>query len=261
MEQDAHLHLREKVALVTGGDTGIGRAIALAFAREGASVVVDYHGASPPAQELVEQIESLGTRAVAVAADISKPDEVERLVGTAVEAYGGLDILVNNAGIEEQRPFLEMPLEVWNNVIAVNLTGVWLCTQIAARHMVERKRGGRIINISSVHEDMAMPTNAPYCAAKGGLRMLMRTVAVELAPYGITVNDVAPGAIDTPMDAALKRDPVKMRQLLSEIPIGRMGTPEEVAGLCVFLASDAAAYVTGATYVIDGGMTKKAGSL
>ena len=209
----------------------------------------------------MEQIESLGARAVAVAADISKPDEVERLVGTAVEAYGGLDILVNNAGIEEQHPFLEMPLEVWNNVIAVNLTGVWLCTQTAARHMVERKRGGRIINISSVHEDMAMPTNAPYCAAKGGLRMLMRTVAVELAPYGITVNDVAPGAIDTPMDAALKRDPVKMRQLLSEIPIGRMGTPEEVAGLCVFLASDAAAYVTGATYVIDGGMTKKAGSL
>ena len=261
MEQDAHLHLREKVALVTGGDTGIGRAIALAFAREGASVVVDYHGASPPAQELVEQIESLGARAVAVAADISKPDEVERLVGTAVEAYGGLDILVNNAGIEEQHPFLEMPLEVWNNVIAVNLTGVWLCTQTAARHMVERKRGGRIINISSVHEDMAMPTNAPYCAAKGGLRMLMRTVAVELAPYGITVNDVAPGAIDTPMDAALKRDPVKMRQLLSEIPAGRMGTPEEVAGLCVFLASDAAAYVTGATYVIDGGMTKNARSL
>jgi len=261
MEQDAHLHLREKVALVTGGDTGIGRAIALAFAREGASVVVDYHGASPPAQELVEQIESLGARAVAVAADISKPDEVERLVGTAVEAYGGLDILVNNAGIEEQRPFLEMPLEVWNNVIAVNLTGVWLCTQTAARHMVERKRGGRVINISSVHEDMAMPTNAPYCAAKGGLRMLMRTVAVELAPYGITVNDVAPGAIDTPMDAALKRDPVKMRQLLSEIPAGRMGTPEEVAGLCVFLASDAAAYVTGATYVIDGGMTKNARSL
>jgi len=261
MEQAAHLHLWKTVALVTGGDTGIGRAIALAFAREGASVVVDYHRATPPARKLVEQIESLGARAVAVAADISKPDEVERLVGTAVEAYGGLDILVNNAGIEEQHPFLEMPLEVWNNVIAVNLTGVWLCTQTAARHMVERKRGGRIINISSVHEDMAMPTNAPYCAAKGGLRMLMRTVAVELAPYGITVNDVAPGAIDTPMDAALKRDPVKMRQLLSEIPIGRMGTPEEVAGLCVFLASDAAAYVTGATYVIDGGMTKKAGSL
>ena len=261
MQQAAHLHLRGKVALVTGGDTGIGRAIALAFAREGASVVVDYHRARPPARKLVEQIESFGARAVAVAADISKPDEVERLVGTAVEAYGGLDILVNNAGIEEQHPFLEMPLEVWNNVIAVNLTGVWLCTQTAARHMVERKRGGRIINISSVHEDMAMPTNAPYCAAKGGLRMLMRTVAVELAPYGITVNDVAPGAIDTPMDAALKRDPVKMQQLLSEIPIGRMGTPEEVAGLCVFLASDAAAYVTGATYVIDGGMTKKAGSL
>ena len=258
---EARGRLPGKVALVTGGDTGIGRAISLAFAREGASVVIDYHGDSVPARQLVAEIEGLGVRAVAVAADVSQPDEVERLVAAAVEAYGGLDILVNNAGIEEQHPFLEMPVEVWNSVIAVNLTGVWLCTQAAARRMVERKHGGRIINISSVHEDMAMPTNAPYCAAKGGVRMLMRTVAVELAPFGITVNDVAPGAIDTPMDAQLKHDPGKLRQLLSEIPLGRMGEPQEVAGLCVFLASDAAAYVTGATYVIDGGMTRQAGGL
>ena len=258
---ETRLRLLDKVALVTGGDTGIGRAICLAFAREGASVVVDYVGDRLPARQLVEELESLGARAVAVAADVSKPDEVERLVQTAVAAYDGIDILVNNAGVEEQHPFLEMPLEVWNHVLAVNLTGVWLCTQAAARQMVARGRGGRIINISSVHEEMAMPTNAPYCAAKGGVRMLMRTVAVELAPYGITVNDVAPGAIDTPMDARLKSDPGKMRELLSEIPLGRMGRPEEVAGLCVFLASGAAAYVTGATYVIDGGMMKNAGTL
>ncbi len=259
--EGARGQLLGRTAVVTGADTGIGKGISLAFARAGASVVVDYHGEELPARQLVERIEQLGGRAVAVPADVTEPDEVERLVAAAVDTYGGLDILVNNAGIEQQQPFLETPLEVWNAVIAVNLTGVWLCTQAAAKHMVERGRGGRIVNISSVHEDLAMPANAPYCAAKGGVRMLMRTLAVELAPHGITVNDVAPGAIDTPMDARTKRDPDKLRQLLSEIPLGRMGTPDEVAGLCVFLASDAAAYVTGATYVIDGGMTRQAGSL
>ncbi|MGH7708122.1 MAG: SDR family oxidoreductase [Vulcanimicrobiaceae bacterium] len=254
------MQLHGKVAVVTGGDTGIGKAITLGLAREGASVVIDYHGDSRPADDLVEAIENLGVHAVAVAADVTKPDEVATLVRTAVERFGGLDIFVNNAGIEEQHPFLEMPLEVWNKVIAVDLTGVWMCTQAAAQQMVKQKRAGRIINISSVHEDMTMPTNAPYCAAKGGVRMLMRTVAVELAPYGITVNDIAPGAIDTPMDAALKKDKAKLDKLLAEIPLGRMGKPEEVAGLCVFLASDAAAYITGATYFIDGGMTKQSGS-
>jgi glucose 1-dehydrogenase len=253
--------LKDKVAIVTGGDTGIGKAISLAFARDGASVVVDYVGHAEPATALVSQIENLGGKALAVAADVSDPAQVEGLVAAAINAYGGLDILVNNAGIEQKHPFLEMPFDVFRKVLDINLTGVWLCSQTAARQMVEQKRGGRIINISSIHEELAMPTNAPYCAAKGGVRMLMRTIAIELAKDLITVNNVAPGAVDTPMDAALKADRTEFETLRSEIPLGRMAKPEEIAGLVMFLASDAAAYITGATYVIDGGMTKQAGSL
>ncbi len=253
--------LKDKVAIVTGGDTGIGKAIALALAQDGASVVVDYVGRAEPAMALVRQIEKLGGKALAVLADVSNPEQVDALVAAAVSAYGGLDILVNNAGIEQKHPFLETPFEVFRKVIDINLAGVWLCSQAAARQMVKQKRGGRIVNVSSVHEDLAMPTNAPYCAAKGGVRMLMRTIALELAKEQITVNDVAPGAVDTPMDAALKADPNEFRTLRSEIPLGRMAKPEEIAGLVLFLASDAAAYITGATYVIDGGMTKQTGSL
>lgn len=158
-------------------------------------------------------------------------------------------------------PFLDTPLEVWNETIAVNLTGAWLGCQEAAKQMVSQDGTGRIINVSSVHEDLPMPTNAPYCATKGGVRMLMRTIAVELASHNITVNNIAPGAVDTPMDAPLKEDTNEMQTLLSEIPLRRMGKPEEVAALAVYLASDAAAYVTGSTFVIDGGMMRHSGRL
>lgn len=255
------MRLNDKVAIVTGGDTGIGKAISLAFAQEGARVVIDYFGDEQPASTLVNLIENFGGRAYAIGADVSKPDEVDELIKGTRKHFGGLDIFVNNAGIEQKHPFLEMPLEVWNKVIDVNLTGPWLCSQAAAKQMVRQKRGGRIINISSVHEELAMPTNAPYCAAKGGLRMMMRTIAVELAPYAITVNDVCPGAVDTPMDAPLKRDKKEYDALIGEIPLRRMAKPEEIAELCVFLASDAGAYITGASYLIDGGMTKQSGSL
>lgn len=253
--------LAGKVAIVTGGDTGIGKAISIAFAREGASVMVDYVGESRPAADVVEEIESFGGKAFAIAADVSKPGEVSELTDRTVEHFGGIDILVNNAGIERQRAFLETPLSVWNEIIAVNLTGVWNCSQAAARRMAAQRRGGRIVNISSIHEELAMPTNAPYCASKGGVRMLMRTIALELAPYGITVNDVCPGAVDTPMDARLKSDRDEYDRLIAEIPLRRMAKPEEIAEVCTFLASEAGAYVTGASYVIDGGMTKQAGSL
>jgi glucose 1-dehydrogenase len=253
--------LQERVALVTGGDSGIGKAIAIRFAREGARVAIDYLGDPTPAQALVDEIERFGGNAAAFEANISDPDAVALLVKSVVKHFGHLDVLVNNAGIEEQHPFLEMPFEVWKKVIDVDLTGPWLCSQIAAKQMVRQKRGGRIINISSVHEELTMPTNAPYCAAKGGLRMLMRTIAVELAPHQITVNNVCPGAIDTPMDAKIKERPKKYETLLDEIPLHRMGKPEEVAAMCVYLASDDASYVTGASFIIDGGMTKHAGSL
>ncbi|MGC2129330.1 MAG: SDR family oxidoreductase [Candidatus Aquilonibacter sp.] len=253
--------LSDKVAIVTGGDTGIGKAISLALATEGASVIVDYFGDEKPAAEVVDEITNFGGKAYAEAADISKEDEVAALTAKALKHFGGIDILINNAGIEHKEPFLKTPLELWNKVIAINLTGAWICSQAVARQMVKQKRGGRIINISSIHEELAMPTNAPYCASKGGVRMLMRTIALELAEHGITVNDVCPGAVDTPMDANLKRDRKEYDDLLSEIPLRRMAKPEEIAGLCVFLASEAGAYITGASYVIDGGMTKQAGSL
>ncbi|HEY8285313.1 MAG TPA: SDR family oxidoreductase [Chloroflexota bacterium] len=255
------MRLEGKVAIVTGGATGIGKAIATRFAHEGAAVTIDYVGKADPAGEIVEAIEHAGGRALAINADISNEDDVRHLVEQTISKWGRLDILVNNAGVEEKHPFLDVPLALWNKTIAIDLTGPWLCTQAAARQMIQQGGAGRIINISSVHEDMPMPTNAPYCAAKGGLRMLMRTLAVELGPHQITVNNIGPGAIDTPMDAALKSQPELMKILLGEIPLGRMGKPEDVAGLAVYLASDEASYVTGSTYFIDGGMLRQAGSL
>ncbi len=255
------MRLQDRVAIVTGGDTGIGRSISTAMAQEGARVVVDYVGDRSTADALVDEIENFGGRAYAVEANVAEPADAEKLVKEAVKHFGQLDIMVNNAGVEEQHPFLEMPFETYKKVIAVDLTGPWLCSQYAARQMVRQRAGGRIINISSVHEELTMPTNAPYCAAKGGLRMLMRTIAVELAPHKITVNNVCPGAVDTPMDERLKENKRKYEALLDEIPLHRLAKPEEVAAMCIYLASDDASYVTGASFTIDGGMTKQSGSL
>ena len=253
--------LENKVAVVTGAATGIGRECAFHLARAGAAVVVDYVGKADQAEEVVAQIKKDGGRARAVQADVVAQADVQALMDAAVSEFGQIDILINNAGVEKEIPFLDTPLDDWNKIIAVNLTGPWLCTQAAAKQMAAQKKGGRIINISSVHEDMTMPTNAPYCASKGGLRMLMRTLCVELAPHGITVNNIGPGAIDTPLDKSTKDDPEKYKKLLAEIPLGRMGQPEEIALLALFLASDAAAYVTGSTYFMDGGMLRQSGSL
>lgn len=255
------MRLKGKTAIVTGAATGIGQGIAEAFATEGASVLVDYIGKPEAAEETQAKIKAVGGKAIAFRADISDPAEVQAMVDRCVEEFGRLDILVNNAGIEFKHPFVEYPLDLWQKTIAVDLTGPWLCAQAASRQMVKQGGGGRIVNISSIHEDLPMPTNAAYCAAKGGLRMMMRTIAVELAPHQITVNNIGPGAIFTPIDKEVEEDPALNAQILAEIPLGRWGQPSDVAQLAVYLCSDAAAYVTGSTYFVDGGMLRNAGSL
>ncbi|HUH62648.1 MAG TPA: SDR family oxidoreductase [Terracidiphilus sp.] len=255
------MKLKDRVAIVTGSATGIGQAIAIAMAEQGASVVVDYIGKPEAPAETMSRIRTAGGRAISYAADVSNPAEVAGLIAKAVETFGGLDIFVNNAGIEKKFPMVDFPLDEWQRILTVNLTGPFLCSQAAARQMIAQGRGGRIINISSIHEDLPMPTNAPYCATKGGLRMLMRTLAVELAPHKITVNNIGPGATFTPIDKEIQQDPKLNEQILAEIPLRRWGKPEEVAQLAVFLASDDASYITGSTYFIDGGMLRYAGSL
>lgn len=255
------MKLENKVAIITGSATGIGQAMAIAMAKEGASIVVDYVGNPDAPKDTLQQIESAGGKAIAVMADVSQPDHVAQLVQQTVQKFGRLDIFVNNAGIEYKHPFTEFPFDQIQKIIAVNLIGPMLCCQAAAKQMIAQGNGGRIINISSVHEDLPMTGNAPYCVTKGGLRMLTRTIAVELAPHQITVNNIGPGAIFTPIDADVEANPEMEKQLMAEIPLSRWGKPEEVAGLAVYLASDAASYITGSTYFIDGGMLRQAGSL
>ncbi len=255
------MRLQGKVAVVTGAATGIGQAIAIAFAKEGASVIIDYVGDAIVPQSTIKAIQAANGKALAIEADISKPADVNKLVSETVKAFKRLDIFVNNAGIEKKFAVVDYPFDEWNRILAVNLTGPFLCSQAAARQMIQQGAGGRIINISSIHEDLPMPTNAPYCAAKGGLRMLMRTMAVELAPHQITVNNIGPGAIFTPIDRDVESNAKLNNAILTEIPLGRWGKPEEVAQLAVYLASDDASYVTGSTHFIDGGMLRNAGTL
>jgi len=253
--------LDQKIAVITGADSGIGRGIALQFAQEGATVVINYVHARDKAQEVQQAIEQKRGKASILQANVGNYQEAVGLVARAVQQYGRIDIMVNNAGMEIHSPFVDVTEEQFDRVLSIDLKGAFFCAQAAAREMIKRNIQGRIINTSSVHEDLAMPQNAPYCCAKGGMRMLMRTIALEFAPHKITVNNIAPGAIHTPIDADVEADPEKMAALLKEIPLARMGQPDEVGKLAVYLASDAAAYVTGATYVIDGGLMINTGGL
>jgi glucose 1-dehydrogenase len=246
----------DKVAIVTGSSSGLGQSIAIRLGSEGASVVVDYRSHIDAANETKSKIEAAGGKAILVSADITKSADVQNLVEQAYAQLGGCDILVNNAGVEKHAPFWEATEEDYDLVLNTNLRAAYFLTQRFVQKLMAAKKPGRVINISSVHEDMVFPNFASYCAAKGGLRMLMRDLAVELGPMGITVNNVAPGAIDTPINTSLLADKPKLDALLRNIPLGRMGKPEDVASLVAFLASDEASYVTGSTYVVDGGLMR-----
>jgi glucose 1-dehydrogenase len=252
------MRLKDKVALITGASSGIGKAIATRFAAEGAHVVVNYRPGSEVDSEAAQaETASFGPSSIAVVADVSQREDVERMMEEIIKQFGRIDIAINNAGIEIKKPFLEVTDEEWNRVIAVNLFGPYLVSQVAARQMVRQGQGGKLIFISSVHEDIPFPEYTAYCASKGGVRMLMRNLAMELAQYKINVNNIAPGAIATPINQAVLNDPTAMKNAVSEIPWGRFGRPEEVASVAVFLASDEAEYVTGSTYLIDGGLSQQ----
>lgn len=241
--------LRDQVAIITGASRGIGRAVALALAAEGAKVAVNYASSSEAAQQVVAEIEAAGGSALAIPADVSKADQVDALLNTVMEKWGRVDVLVNNAGITRDTLLLRMKPEDWQAVIDLNLTGVFLCTRAVSKVML-KQRSGRIINISSVAGQMGNPGQANYSAAKAGVIGFTKTVAKELASRGITVNAVAPGFITTDMTSNLKSE-----EILKYIPLGRYGQPEEVAGMVRFLAADpAAAYITGQVMNVDGGM-------
>jgi len=246
--------LTGKSAIVTGGNSGIGKAIVLALAEAGANVCIDYVCDEQAEEELERKCAALGDKAIGVEADVSKIDELQRLIDSTVEAFGQLNVMVNNAGIETRSNILDTTEGQFDKVMAVNLKSAFFGTQLAARQMIAQGTGGRIINISSVHEDWPMPGNTPYCLSKGGMRMLTRTAGVELGPQGVTVVGVGPGAVATPINTSTMEDPEKMKTLDAAIPLARMAQPEEIGSVVAFLASDGASYLTATTVFADGGI-------
>jgi glucose 1-dehydrogenase len=249
------MKLEGKVALVTGSSQGIGQAIAIYLAQQGANVVIDYRSHPEGAQETLKQVESAGTKGIVVQADLSKVSDIRRLVSEGIQQFGQLDILVNNAGTDgKNADFWNITEEDYDAVLNVNLKGVFFATQTLVQHLLETKRKGKIVNISSVHEELPFPHFTSYCASKGGVKMMMRNLAIELGPLGININNVAPGAIETPINKNLLNDPQKLAALLQNIPLGRLGKPGDIAPLVAFLASSDADYITGATFFADGGL-------
>jgi glucose 1-dehydrogenase len=249
------MRLKGKNALITGSSRGIGRGIALRFAEEGANIAINYVGSVAAAEETLAAVTARGVRGVILPGDVSRVDDVRKLVANAARELGPLDVLVNNAGVEKHAPFWDVCECDYDKVLDINLKGAFFAAQAMVRHLRDEGRGGRIINISSVHEELAFPNFSAYCASKGALRMLTRNLAVELGPLGIAINNIAPGAIETPINTNLLHDPTKLSALLTHIPSGRLGQPEDVAGLAVFLASNEASYVTGSTFFVDGGLS------
>ena len=249
------MRLKDKIALVTGSSQGIGRAITVRFAQEGADVVINYNRTAKGAEEALAEVEAAGRRGLIVKADLGNVEDIRRLIHQGVKHFGRLDVLVNNAGLETHAPFWEVSEEDYDKVLNVNLKGVFFAAQEVVRHLMATKRRGKIVNISSVHEELPFPNFAAYCASKGGVKMLTRNLAVELGAHGININNIAPGAVETPINTKLLNDPTKLNALLGQIPLGRLGQTTDVASVAVFLASDDADYVTGSTYYVDGGLT------
>lgn len=253
--------LEGKIAIVTGGNSGIGKAVVLALAEKGASVVIDYVADEQATEDLERKIAGLGEKSVGVQADVSKVDELQRLIDTAVKTFGRLDVMVNNAGIETRSSILDTTEAQYEKVLAVNLKSAFFGTQLAAKQMIAQGGGGRIINMTSVHEDWPMPGNTPYCLSKGGMRMLTRTAGVELAPHNILVVGLGPGAVDTPINAQTVADPAALAKLNSAIPLGRLAQPEEIGSVVAFLASDGASYLAATTIFADGGLMQSSPGL
>lgn len=258
------MKLEGKVALVTGSSQGIGQGVVLRLAEEGADVVINYRSHPEGAEETLEKVNAVGGRCYmaqcpssqgyTVKADLGSVDEIRQLISESIEHFGRLDILVNNAGIEKHAPFWEVTEADYDAVMNVNLKGVFFATQAFVQHLIDTKRRGKVINISSVHEELPFPNFTAYCVSKGGMRMMTRNLAVELGALGITINNVAPGAIETPINTKLLNDPDKLKALLNNIPLARLGQPQDVASLVAFLASSEADYITGSTFVVDGGL-------
>jgi glucose 1-dehydrogenase len=258
------MKLAGKVALVTGSSQGIGQAVVIRLAQEGANVVINYRSHPEGAEETLAKVEAVGGKCYmaqcpklqghTIKADLGNVDEVQQLVAESIGHFGKLDILVNNAGIEKHAPFWEVTEADYDAVMNVNLKGVFFATQAMVNHLIATKRPGKIINISSVHEELPFPNFTAYCASKGGMKMLTRNLAVELGAFGITINNVAPGAIATPINTKLLNDPEKLNALLQHIPLNRLGQPQDIASLVAFLASSDSDYITGSTLFVDGGL-------
>ena len=255
------MSLTGKVAIVTGGNSGIGLAIVLELAKQGANIVIDYVAHPEATEALIKQVVALGDQAVGVAADVSKLADLQTLIETAVKTFGRLDIMVNNAGIETRTSILDTTEAQYEKVLSINLKSAFFGTQLAAQQMIKQGQGGRVINITSVHEDWPMPGNTAYCLSKGGMRMLTRTAGVELAPHNIMVAGVGPGAVATPINLSTMNDPALLKKLDDAIPIGRMAQPEEIARVVAFLAGDGGSYITATTIFADGGIMQSSPGL
>lgn len=248
------MKLEGKVALVTGSSQGIGQAIAIRLAEEGANIIIDYRSHPDGAEETKTKVEATGRKGYVVQADLGVVSDVRKMVDAGIQEFGKLDILVNNAGLEKRADFWDVSEADYDSVVNVNLKGVFFATQAIVQHLRQTQRPGKIINISSVHEELPFPHFTSYCASKGGVKMMMRNLAVELGSLGITINNVAPGAIATPINTNLLNDPEKLNAVLKNIPLGRLGKPEDVASIVAFLASSDADYITGSTFFVDGGL-------